>query len=80
MNDPSTKDEATNIIRSFLSEMRLVPDGEGLSIELVSELAGLLSFGVAQKQIRPPEGGLFDSSGCGTSLPTMFTKFFHARS
>ncbi|PSL16060.1 hypothetical protein CLV88_12327 [Shimia abyssi] len=44
LNDAATKPEATTIIRSLLSEIRLIPDGGKLSIELVGELAGLLSL------------------------------------
>lgn len=68
LNDPATKAEATDIIRSLLTEIRLIPEGDGLAIELVGELAGLPSLGEAQKQTRPPEGGLFDSSGCGSRI------------
>ena len=48
LNDPSTKTEATLIIRSLLSEIRLIPDDGTLAIELVGELAGLLSLGQTQ--------------------------------
>ncbi|SFL42313.1 hypothetical protein SAMN04488036_1141, partial [Shimia haliotis] len=47
LNDPATK--ATPIIRSLLESMRLLPRGfGGLEIELVGELAGLLSLGMSQ--------------------------------
>lgn len=45
LNDPAIKTEATSIIRSLLSEIRLIPEDDGLAIELVGELAGLLSLG-----------------------------------
>ncbi|WP_425044985.1 recombinase family protein [Primorskyibacter sp. S87] len=45
LNDPATKTEATTIIRSLLSEIRLIPEGDDLAIELVGELAGLLALG-----------------------------------
>ena len=54
LNDPSTKVEATNIIRSLLSEIRLIPEDGSLSIELAGELAGLLSLGGSRNaQSRP---------------------------
>ncbi len=45
LNDPATKTEAGQIIRSLLSEIRLTPDGDELCIVLIGELAGLLSLG-----------------------------------
>ena len=45
LNDPETKAEATAIIRSMLSEIRLSPIEGALEIELVGELAGLLRLG-----------------------------------
>ena len=45
LNDPETKAEATTIIRSMLSEIRLTPREGALEIELVGELAGLLTLG-----------------------------------
>ena len=49
LNDPSIKAEATTIIRSLLESIRVVPNGAGaLEIELVGELAGLLSLGMSQ--------------------------------
>ncbi len=45
LNVPETKIEATAIIRSLLSEIRLIPERGTLAIELVGELAGLLALG-----------------------------------
>ncbi|WP_348538783.1 zinc ribbon domain-containing protein [Shimia sp. R10_1] len=45
LNDPETKAEATTIIRSLLEEIRLTPGADGMDIELVGELAGLLELG-----------------------------------
>ncbi|MEC8196007.1 MAG: recombinase family protein [Pseudomonadota bacterium] len=51
LNDPTTKAEATTIIRSLLESIRLVPNADGsLDIELVGELAGLLSLGASQNE------------------------------
>jgi len=47
LNGPATK--ATPIIRPLLESIRLLPRGfGGLEIELVGELAGLLSLGMSQ--------------------------------
>lgn len=40
LNDPAIKNEATSIIRSLLSEIRLIPEDGELVIEPVGELAG----------------------------------------
>ncbi len=54
LNDPSTKTEAKSVIRSLLTEIRLIPEGNKLAIELVGELAGLLALGgVQNEQSRP---------------------------
>ncbi|CUH42041.1 hypothetical protein [Ruegeria atlantica] len=45
LNNPSTKTEATSIIRGLLTEIRLLPVDGKLLIELVGELAGLLALG-----------------------------------
>ncbi|MBO9409592.1 recombinase family protein [Shimia sp. R9_1] len=52
LNDPETKAEATTIIRSLLEEIRLTPLTDGLDIELVGELAGLLALGQTKGQIK----------------------------
>lgn len=44
LNDPAIKNEATSIIRSLLSEIRLIPEDGELAIEPVGELAGLLAL------------------------------------
>jgi site-specific DNA recombinase len=48
LNDPATKTEASELIRGLLSEIRLIPEGDSLAIELVGKLAGLLSLGQTQ--------------------------------
>ncbi len=45
LQSDSTKAEATSIIRSLLTEIRLIPQDGILAIELVGALAGLLSLG-----------------------------------
>ncbi len=48
LNEPATRLEASEIIRSLLSEIRLIPEDGILVIELIGELAGLLSLGTTQ--------------------------------
>ncbi|SHK44480.1 Site-specific DNA recombinase [Shimia gijangensis] len=55
LNDPSAKAEATSIIRGLLSEIRLIPEGDALAIELVGELAGLLALGMSQNEESHPK-------------------------
>ncbi|WP_094020886.1 zinc ribbon domain-containing protein [Maliponia aquimaris] len=64
LDNPATKAEATLIIRSLLSEIRLIPDDESLALELVGELAGLLSLNKAETT--NPRGG--KPAGRSTSL------------
>jgi hypothetical protein len=45
LQSDTTKAEATSIIRSLLTEIRLIPQDGVLAIELVGALAGLLSLG-----------------------------------
>jgi site-specific DNA recombinase len=51
LGDSGTKAEATSIIRSLLTEIRLIPQDGVLAIELVGALAGLLSL------CEPAKGG-----------------------
>ncbi|MYM57560.1 hypothetical protein [Thalassovita mangrovi] len=54
LNDPAIKNEATSIIRSLLSEIRLIPENGDLAIELFGELAGLLALsGSKNDESRP---------------------------
>ena len=55
LTDSTSSTEASNIIRSLLSEIRLVPENGKLAIELVGELAGLLSLGHPEKRKGRPE-------------------------
>ncbi len=63
LNDPNTNAEATALIRGLLSEIRLVPDGKALAIELAGELAGLLKLATPQRQT-PPAG----AKGCSRAM------------
>ena len=44
LDDEDTRPEATNILRDLVDEIRLHPGGEALKIELVGDLARILSF------------------------------------
>ncbi len=44
LRDPDSRDEAFEIIRSLIDEIRLVPEGGALKIELRGELAGILAL------------------------------------
>ncbi|MCE0505385.1 recombinase family protein, partial [Roseivivax sp. GX 12232] len=45
LNAETTKAEAMTIIRSLLLDIRMIPDDDALSVELVGELAGILALG-----------------------------------
>ena len=45
LNTEATRTEAAEILRGLIETIRLVPEGEGLAIELVGELAGILRLG-----------------------------------
>ena len=47
LNDPSMRDEAFELIRSLIEEIRLVPDDGPLRIELRGELVGILALSAA---------------------------------
>jgi site-specific DNA recombinase len=51
LNDPASKAEAFDIIRSLIDEVRLVPQNGGLCVEFKGELAGILSL--CDKKKRP---------------------------
>ena len=44
LDDPTTKDEAFEAIRSLIEEVRLIPQDGQLTIEIKGELAGILSL------------------------------------
>jgi len=44
LNEEGSRTEAAEIILSLISEIRLVPEGETLSIELVGALAGIVAL------------------------------------
>jgi hypothetical protein len=54
LQDPATRDEAFELIRSLIDEIRLVPESGELRVELRGELAGILALAADRK--RP--GGL----------------------
>ena len=50
LQDPGTRDQAFELIRSLIEEIRLVPDGSTLRIELKGELAGILALSTQRKK------------------------------
>jgi site-specific DNA recombinase len=50
LGDPSMRDEAFELIRSLIDEIRLVPDDGRLHVELRGELAGVLALAADGKQ------------------------------
>ncbi|WP_193747998.1 zinc ribbon domain-containing protein, partial [Leisingera sp. ANG-S5] len=57
LNDPATKSEAGTILRSLLSEVRLIPENGSLAIELVGELAGLMALGQTKAALKAGASG-----------------------
>jgi site-specific DNA recombinase len=55
LGDPETHDQAFELIRSLIEQIRLVPDGSALRIELRGELAGILALASESKQARGRE-------------------------
>ena len=47
LKDPATRDEAFELIRSLIEEIRLIPEDGQLRIELRGELAGILALSAA---------------------------------
>src|ERR1700722_14468355 len=47
--DPRTKDEAFGIIRTLIDEVRLIPEGGQLRVELRGALAGILALAADNK-------------------------------
>ncbi len=64
LGNSATRAEATSIIRSLLTEIRLIPEEKTLAVELVGELAGLLSLG--RDETTTPRSG--NATGRSTSL------------
>ena len=44
LEDPATKDQAFDLIRSLIEVIRLVPEDGALKVELRGELAGILAL------------------------------------
>jgi site-specific DNA recombinase len=64
LQSDTTKPEATSIIRSLLTEIRLIPQDGVLAIELLGALAGLLSLGTPRNDESHPRV----ASSCSTLL------------
>ena len=52
LRDPDSRDEAFEIIRSLIDEIRLVPEDGALKIELRGELAGILALAAESTKAR----------------------------
>jgi site-specific DNA recombinase len=50
LRDPTTRDEALEVIRSLIDEIRLVPDDGELRVELKGELSGILALAADNKK------------------------------
>ncbi|MEQ3726291.1 MAG: recombinase family protein [Tateyamaria sp.] len=73
LDDPSACAEVTTIIRNLLMEIRLIPDGGALAIELVGELAGLLALGVSRNEKSRPKAACSLKMVAGVGFePTTF--------
>ena len=49
LNDDALRTEATEVLRSLISEIRLIPQDGALMIELVGALAGILALGKKER-------------------------------
>lgn len=56
LNEDSTRTEAAEAIRALIDEVRLVPEGGSLKIELHGELAALLSLGQRKHPLTKDQG------------------------
>ena len=56
LNDTGTRTDAANIIRDLVEEIRLHPDKDVLKIELVGDLARILSFANENPRRKGPSG------------------------
>jgi site-specific DNA recombinase len=69
LQDPTTRDEAFELIRSLIDEIRLVPEKGELRVELRGELAGILALAADRKK----PGGL---SAAGLVAPVIDSAVF----
>jgi len=75
LNVDATRAEAVNLIRNLLTSIRLTPEGDGLSIELVGDLAGILALGDTdnRKPRRGSHGAWSETMVAGVGFePTTF--------
>ena len=72
LNEDSLRTEATEVLRSLISEIRLIPQDGALAIELVGALAGILALG-KEKRPRPFGSGAQITLVAGVGFePTTF--------
>jgi site-specific DNA recombinase len=58
LNRQELRAEAAEILRSLISEVRLVPENEKLEVELAADLAGILALTSGSKKPDTECGGL----------------------
>ena len=68
LHDPSSRDEAFDLIRSLIDEIRLVPDNGELRIEIKGELAGILELCDAGAKQKP---GSLSTAGLAEQIKTV---------
>ncbi|MHB2168934.1 recombinase family protein [Alsobacter sp. R-9] len=68
LNRPEVRAQATEILRSLIEEIRLVPENGRLEIEVVGDLAGILALGAERKQPAVGDGGLQVTLVAGTGF------------
>ncbi len=66
LNRPEVRTQAIEILRSLIEEIRLVPENGRLEIEVVGDLAGILTLGGERKQPAVGDGGLQVTLVAGT--------------
>ena len=72
LNEDSLRTEAAEVLRSLISEIRLIPQDGALAIELVGALAGILALG-KEKRPRPFGSGAQITLVAGVGFePTTF--------
>ena len=78
LEDPATKDQAFDLIRSLIEVIRLVPEDGAFKVELRGELAGILALCGANAKSRTLSDPAFAVStikdGCGDLKPPRLVK------
>ena len=73
LNHIETRDEAASILRGLIDQIRLEPSEKGLQIDLVGELAGILSFSAKKSPGSKRKAGAIPTLVAGVGFePTTF--------